>query len=729
MFQRVRLSSPPASALFRLLLSAALFVSLPSPLCAQVRANVDVRVSDGATGSPVVSATVVIMETGHMSTTDSRGLAEIRGVPPGRHALRVSAFGYRTELVEVEALNGRNSKVSLSLTPAPVEISGVRAEVAATGLPSGGIEVKTEDLDPTVTDLPDALDGVPGVTITRRGGPGAPAEIHIRGSNPEQVLVLLDGVPLNSPLTGRVDLSTVDLSSLARVVVLPGAQSSRYGPRALGGVVLLESRTADGDSGHLAVGGGAWGGREISGWGSWLPTPDWSVSAGGQWNSAKGDFRYDVPEFRGGGEGERENADFRRTGGQLQVSRSWENATTSLRAHVTEIERGSPGTIAQPSISGSQDHRMDGASLRIKADADRTGGSFLLSLQSQRAEYRDPAPPFGQAYDQTTRVSQRELAADMWRRAGQATVRAGVVSRRLHVRADALRLPASTMEERGAWSRLEFSAPVSPITRLDAKVGLRLDRHDLVKGTSVSPSASVSLNFPRTRMEVGFRQAFSPPNLGDLFFQEGVQVKANPDLRPERVPRELSLSLTHRLELSGATLEARASAYQGDIDDMILWSPDFQFVWSPGNHDVSRRGLEVGASLGIPRLDRTHTIVGHLAWSHVEYRGEVLSGQVAYRPRFSGELVGTMDMEFGAATLRLSHIGSRRALAGSSLNTLSPYSILDLGFEVPIHLGRSQARVETTLSNLLDERATLLVDYPLPGRGWAIRLHISTPNL
>ena len=33
--------------------------------------------------------------------------------------------------------------------------------------------------------------------------------------------------------------------------------------------------------------------------------------------------------------------------------------------------------------------------------------------------------------------------------------------------------------------------------------------------------------------------------------------------------------------------------FAADINGMILWSPDFRYIWSPNNFDVNRRGGEL----------------------------------------------------------------------------------------------------------------------------------------
>ena len=723
-----RLEMPCRLAWIGALALVSMGTLLPFPANAQVVAVAEVRVEQRVTHDPIPSATITISETGISAETDDRGRATIRGVPPGVHALHVSALGYGPATVEMEAVNGRTARITVILTPTPIALPGLRVNAPSPGLPPGVTALSTSELGPTVVDLPAALEQVPGVTVVQRGGPGAPASIQLRGSSSDQVLVLLDGSPLNSPLTGEVDLNTVDLASLQNIVVLPGAQSARYGPRALGGVVLLESRSHERSTANLSFGTGAWGFKEASGGGAWLPHPGWTVQGTGHWSQAEGDFLYDVPDFRGGGVGRRENADYRRAGGSLRITREWARVSSSLRLHQSDIHRGSPGTIAQPSLTGVQNHRRHGGGLSIDAGNDEVGASLLVDLQKQRAQYRDSLPPFGQAYDQTASVSQRDISVTGWKGFGASMLRLGADLRGMEIRSNSLTTPTTSLEEVGVWSRAEVRRSLGERAEAGVQLGLRLDHHDLIEHSTLSPSLLATLDRGETQLQLAFRSAFAPPGLEDLFFQEGVLAKANPELKPERVKGEVSVTLGQQLRLLGSLVELRLSAYQADIDDMIIWSPDFQFVWSPGNFNVSRNGLEVGSSVEFPAFGRTHSLSGQASWSHVEYQGGILTGQVAYRPVFSADFQGRVELPVGDATLSANHIGSRRSAAGSGLNTLPAYTILDLGFGLPISLSRMESRWEVVFSNLLDERAALLVDYPLPGRGWSTRIKLSPPN-
>ena len=223
------------------LLAAAICVP-SAELCAQVTANVHVtvraalaapvagRVDVAATTIPVEGAAVTVRGTGLTALTDPGGSVLLRGLSPGRHALTISALGFAEATVEVEAVNGRLTRASVVLDPAPVRLPGLDVRVASREGVGRATIVDPASLPPGVADLAAALDRVPGATVVRRGGPGAPAVVQLRGSGGDQVLVLLDGAPVNSPLTGEADLGMVDLEGLARIVVIPGAQSARTVP-------------------------------------------------------------------------------------------------------------------------------------------------------------------------------------------------------------------------------------------------------------------------------------------------------------------------------------------------------------------------------------------------------------------------------------------------------------------------------------------------------------------
>jgi outer membrane cobalamin receptor len=92
------------------------------------------------------------------------------------------------------------------------------------------------------TTLAELLQNQAGIDIRDYGVAGSFAGISLRGVPSSGVLVLVDGQPVNSVLTGVADLSAIDLDDVTRVEIIKGPASSLYGANGLGGVVNVITR-------------------------------------------------------------------------------------------------------------------------------------------------------------------------------------------------------------------------------------------------------------------------------------------------------------------------------------------------------------------------------------------------------------------------------------------------------------------------------------------------------
>ncbi len=93
------------------------------------------------------------------------------------------------------------------------------------------------------SSVADILAGVPGSSVTV--GNKNSSEIMIRGFTSRDVLVMVDGRPVNEPYYGKIDLSTIGIGNITRIKVEKGASSVRYGPNAMGGVVNIMTGGVD----------------------------------------------------------------------------------------------------------------------------------------------------------------------------------------------------------------------------------------------------------------------------------------------------------------------------------------------------------------------------------------------------------------------------------------------------------------------------------------------------
>lgn len=107
---------------------------------------------------------------------------------------------------------------------------------------------------------PDALQTVPGLNIVQTGGPGGLSSVLIRGTNSNQVKVLVDGVDVSNSSDSRFDFSQLLTNNLARIEVLRGPQSGLYGSDAIGGVISFITQKGEGPAqAYASVEGGSYG--------------------------------------------------------------------------------------------------------------------------------------------------------------------------------------------------------------------------------------------------------------------------------------------------------------------------------------------------------------------------------------------------------------------------------------------------------------------------------------
>lgn len=85
---------------------------------------------------------------------------------------------------------------------------------------------------------------IPGVEAQSRGGFGVQSDIIIRGSTFQQVLILIDGMRLNDPLTGHFNgYVPITPAEIDRIEVLRGPAASLFGADAVGGVIHIITKT------------------------------------------------------------------------------------------------------------------------------------------------------------------------------------------------------------------------------------------------------------------------------------------------------------------------------------------------------------------------------------------------------------------------------------------------------------------------------------------------------
>ena len=110
------------------------------------------------------------------------------------------------------------------------------------------------------TSISDLLRLQPGVQISTNGGAGKESNIYLRGTNADHIVVLVDGIRLNSATSGKTAFENIPLAQIERIEILRGPASSLYGADAIGGVIQIFTKkgTAGSPILHAAAGLGSY---------------------------------------------------------------------------------------------------------------------------------------------------------------------------------------------------------------------------------------------------------------------------------------------------------------------------------------------------------------------------------------------------------------------------------------------------------------------------------------
>ncbi|MEJ1250398.1 TonB-dependent receptor [Denitratimonas tolerans] len=153
--------------------------------------------------------------------------------------------------------------------------------------PAGESAITREQLDALNRDtVGEAVAIAPGVALSNNSR--NESLVYVRGFDPRQVPVFLDGIPQYVPYDGYIDFGRFTTFDLAEIRVAKGAASLLYGPNTLGGAINLVSRKPTQPlEGDVRLGAGSGGERKAAA-NLGMRHGDWYLQAGWSWLDADG---------------------------------------------------------------------------------------------------------------------------------------------------------------------------------------------------------------------------------------------------------------------------------------------------------------------------------------------------------------------------------------------------------------------------------------------------------
>jgi outer membrane receptor for ferrienterochelin and colicins len=235
----------------KILLALASGLLLAMPISAQQPTGVVHVMVDEVMG--MVSG-LLVRASGQSARTDSTGTAKLR-LPTGKHVVSITQLGYKPTYLPVAVVADSTVHVRVTVEMASMQMEAVRVSATRTERLTEETPIRVEIVDEMEVDentlmapsgITMLLNETPGLRVQSASPTLGTGSVRILGLPGQYTVMLADGLPLyggSSSALGPLDISPVDLQ---RVEIIKGAASALYGGQALGGVINLVSKPANG---------------------------------------------------------------------------------------------------------------------------------------------------------------------------------------------------------------------------------------------------------------------------------------------------------------------------------------------------------------------------------------------------------------------------------------------------------------------------------------------------
>lgn len=543
-------------------------------------------------------------------------------------------------------------------------------------------------------DVPALLRSLAGLEVAQSGGLGKLSGTFMRGTNSSHVLVLLDGVRINSATSGLTALEHIMLDSVSRIEVVRGNTSSLYGSEAIGGVIQLFTKR-----GHGAPAFNASGGlgnqntlRLAAGFSGEVSDTSFSVNAGRTKTDGVSAIN---PQLAARANPDRDGFDNTTFSAQLQHAF---NADHQLSASLFDSRGNSQTDNSFFPAAPTDIHRSESNIRKLALAADnRIGDTWQSRLQL--AQGTDDSQSFLNGVPDVAsgalfKTANRQIT---WQNAVRITDKQHINLAAEHLAQAVTSSTAFSRTRRNVNSLLGGYVGEYGIQQVQLNL-----RHDNYSDFGVASTGMLGygLQFADAwRFTASIGTAFKAPTFNDLFYPLTWGFAGNPDLRPERA-RNSEAGL--RYAANGQRLSA--VYFDNRIRDLIAVNNTFTTMENIGEARIDGFELDYAGQFGGAHLTANATL---------QNPRDTATGQIL--PRRAREHANlSVAHEFGAwnAGAELHHSGARKNSNFDNF-VLPAYQLINLtaAYKIDAHLNLS-ARVDNLFNRIYSEAYS----FNTPGR-------------
>lgn len=604
--------------------------------------------------------------------------------------------------------------------------------------------IQRSEFENRTANLSDVLSDQTGVQIRQSGGLGSYSSVSVRGSTARQVQVVVDGMLLNDPVTGGVDMGKLGLHDISRIQVYPSGAPAQFAQAGIGGVVVMETLGKDiEDTTRINLGAGSFDTYKMGLFnsGSHEDFYYW-VSLDRQ--SSDNDFKYPNdpawynPSY--GATTKRHNAQYEQN--TISTKLGWEINNTSKLDALIQYNDNDQGV---PSVQNWRSNKafLANETLRAQLHYQQSGWLGGKIHSSHRLIYSDASEQYNNRTgrvgvgmsDVFTDTQQLGLVNTVSLLLDNNHTLTGVLdtTRYDYRQENKLKAKAADVRERLQISTALSHQWVSPRNRWRTQATLRQYR---VRDDSDEPLDNGTLrsrsgNTRYSSWQLGLSHYFADnwalsgsiarqvrvPTLQDLYGQQGL-FKGNEDLEAEE---SLNYELSLRTDQGWGHFEV--TGYFRELDPATVATYDSQGVGSYSNVGAEVYGAEFDA---LARLQSWWELYGNITLQESENTDSII------KDRFEKRLPGIYHESFTVGNrwridrvlLELSYQYDDKLYFDSSNSLMAdPRKIINTSINwSPVWLNRSSSKLSFEIRNITDEIYQDFNRYPGVGRSVFLNL-------
>jgi len=532
-------------------------------------------------------------------------------------------------------------------------------------------------------DVSQVLDNLPGVAIMDYGSAGSQKNIRLRGLEDEQVLIMVDGRPVNDPRAGDTDLNNIAVENIERIEVIRGPGASLYGTSACGGVINIITRTAPEETSTVLN-------SRIGSFRTWSNR----LAHGAQCGQIDYFITFDQRES----EGHRDNSDY--SANNLTARLGWEPDEKQkfiLDTGTYESEKGLPGTISSPDLNDRQEDDQNYLSLTYENRLSSISDIRIKGYQNvDRMRFIESLTPLNH---NTHQSKVRGIDIQYTRTLGDDYhVVLGIDSKNNRLNSSASGKHSYTVKALYLLGKYDPAGPWS------VEASARADDYSSF-GTELSPGINVVYNFNKSVKLHGLvARCFRAPTFNELYWPATSWAEGNPALQPEEgISAEIGLdgNVSNKF-IWGLTY------FRNDFDDLIDWAAGNDGIWRPANvSSALSEGIECETKAYLGKSFETD-----FNYTYTRAKDEEADKYRTYWPKHKFSSGISYKNTHGTKLHLTGQYVTKRFTNTSNTDHLDDYFTAGLDLQQKL---RKDLKVFISLDNIFNRKYQRVKGYPLPG--------------